>query len=150
MWSSWEGRDGVTPTHTWRAPLRHAATIWFDSPCCCLDLPYFNRWGLHTVNSKLSQSRNAGINKGMFCRWDNKPKKAVQLISHSLAFQKKRSSLIDPSYRFVHLQYCLGQFIKHGNVCIRDDMKPSRRRNVYQTSLQFVTRESGFTVTSPL
>lgn len=76
MWLSREGMDWVrgshkythtrTQTNTERAPLRHATTIWFDSPCCCLDLPYFNRWWLHTVKSKLSQACNAGINKGIF------------------------------------------------------------------------------------
>lgn len=43
-----------THVHTRRAPLRHAATISFDSPCCCLDLPYFSCWWLHTLKSTFS------------------------------------------------------------------------------------------------
>ena len=82
MWLSWEGMDGIslshthmrththththTQTNTRRVPLRHATTIWLDSPCCCLDLPYFNRWWLHTENSMLSWPCNAGISKGIF------------------------------------------------------------------------------------
>lgn len=74
MWSGCEGRDGVTPTHTRArgAPLRHAATIWFDSPCCCLDRPYFNRRGLH---SPVTQGSTKGcfadetINRIRPCNW---------------------------------------------------------------------------------
>lgn len=72
MWLIWEGMDrgeitrSDKRTHTHRALLRHAATIWFDCPCCSLDLPYFNCWRLHTVKSKLSWPRNAGVFWGPF------------------------------------------------------------------------------------
>ena len=66
----WMGSHTHTHTHTHtntrRVPLRHAATIWLDSPCCCLDLPYFNRWWLDTAKSTLSWPCNAGISKGIF------------------------------------------------------------------------------------
>lgn len=53
-------------THIQRTPLRHAATIWFDSPCCCLDLPYFNCWWLHTGKSSWAGSVMQGISTGIF------------------------------------------------------------------------------------